>query len=337
MRRDRKPNREILMFQLWFERDLLPQYAHLIEGVAQKLGPASATPERPLADISRAQGIIASARIRYDGALMDQAPSLRVISRTGIGLDNISIPDATARGIAVCNTPDGPTVSTAEHAIALLFAVAKDLDRTGQDLRNGVRKDFFNESRGVELQGLRLGLVGIGRIGSHVAKIAQAIGMRVAAFDPGVSASQAAAKGIERVESLEVLLREADVVSLHAPLSESTRKMINAETLSWMKPTAILINSARGGLIDEPALVAALDEGKLHGAGLDVYEVEPPRPDHPLLSRPNVVCTPHVAGVTGASRDRIWRDAIGQAIAVLRGERIANIVNPEALPKTTRS
>lgn len=323
------------MFRLWFERLLPPQYAGLIEGVAAMLGPASATPENPLAALATAQGVIASARIRYDGAFMDRAPSLRVISRTGIGVDNIVIPDATARGIAVCNTPDAPTVSTAEHAMALLFAVARDIDRGLRELRQGVRKDFFNESRGVELNGLRLGLVGLGRIGSHVAKIAQAIGMTVAAFDPGVSPAQAAAKGVERVDSLEALLRDADVVSLHAPLTESTRRLIDAQALAWMKPGAILINAARGGLVDESALLAALEAGKLRGAGLDVFDVEPPSPDHPLLARDDVICTPHIGGVTGASRGRVWRESIGQALAVLRGERPKNILNPESLPRAT--
>ena len=151
-----------MMLRIWFERSLPPQYARLLEGVAVFAGSATETPQTPLRTLPGSHAIVASSRIRYDGALMDQVPSLCVISRTGIGVDNILIPDATARGIAVCNAPQAPTISTAEHAIALLLAVAKQLTRIGRKLRVGDTKDFFAEHTGLEVNGLRLGLGGTG-------------------------------------------------------------------------------------------------------------------------------------------------------------------------------
>src|SRR5258708_6630413 len=160
---------------------------------------------------------------------------------------------------------------------------------------------------------------GLGRIGGRVAKIASAIGMKVAAYDPYISTERSAELGVELMPSLEDLLRTSDVVSLHLPATTATRHLINAERLAIMKPGAYLINTARGLLVDETALTETLDSGHLGGAGLDVFEKEPPRPDNPLLGRDNVITTPHVAGTNIASLDRMWRDAIAQTILVLQG------------------
>lgn len=319
--------------RIWFERALSPAHARLLEGIAVVLGPASATPETPLIALPGAQAIIASARIRYNGAFMDQVPTLRVISRTGIGIDNISVPDATTRGIAVCNTPDGPTISTAEHAITLMLTVAKQVKRIERALQRGGQTDYFSIYQGLEVYGLRLGLIGIGRIGGRVAKIALALGMSVVAHDPFVSPERAAELGVELSPTLEEVLSTTDIVSLHVPLTAETYRLINAERLALMKPGAILINAARGGLVDEVALLDALNRGHLQGAGLDVFDPEPPSPDHPLLHRDDVVATPHIAGGTGASKDRVWRMAIAQALQVLRGERPPHLVNPEVWPQ----
>ncbi|MSP12163.1 MAG: hydroxyacid dehydrogenase [Chloroflexi bacterium] len=317
------------MFRVWFERAVPPAYTAMLEGVALAIGPASATPASPLMALPEAQAIIAASRIRYDGALMDQAPLLRVISRTGIGFDNIAIADATARGIAVCNAPDGPTISTAEHTITLMLAVAKELKQVEGAMQRREKKDFFNDHNGLELYGLRLGVVGLGRIGSHVAKVALALGMEVVAFDPYISSERALGMGVEMLPTVEELLRTADIVSLHMPLTPATRHLINGARLAQMKTGAILINAARGGLVDETALIEALESGHIRGAGLDVFDPEPPHPDNPLLHRENVVATPHIAGVTTASKDRLWRTAITQALQVLRGARPAHLVNPE--------
>jgi D-3-phosphoglycerate dehydrogenase len=312
-------------------------YAPMLEGFAVAIGPTSADSDQPLAGLADAQAIIAGSRIRYDGALMDQAPGLRVIARSGIGIDNLSLPDATARGVAVCNAPDGPTISTAEHAIALLMAATKFLKRNENNLRDGRKHDFFGENQGLELAGQQLGLVGMGRIGSRVARVARAMDMNVVVYDPYISAERAAELGVTLVPTLEALLSTSDVVSLHSPATPETRHLINARSLARMKPGAFLINTARGALIDESALIQALDSGRLAGAGLDVFDPEPPDLENPLLHRDNVIATPHIASATGAGKDRLWRTAIAQAIQVLRGERPPHLLNPEVWDKRRNS
>ena len=317
-------------FRVWFERPPPPAYARLLDGSAVILGGGSSgeTPD----GIAGAHAIIASSRVQYDGELMDRVPGLRVISRTGIGLDNVSLPDASARRIAVCHVPGGPTISTAEHAIALLLAVAKDVPRATMALRSG-HGDFFNEYQGLELYNRCLGVVGLGQIGRRVAKVGNALEMRVIAFDPIVETEVAEALGVEMQPDLEALLSRADVVSLHAPLTEETTGLIGAARLAQMKPGAILINTARGGLVDEDALAEALRSGRLRGAGLDVFDPEPPDPRHELLQRNDVIATPHIAGATTASKDRLWRTAIAQALQVLRGERPESLANPDVWPQ----
>jgi D-3-phosphoglycerate dehydrogenase len=318
-------------FRMWFEREPPPAYAELLRGSAVIVGSgiSEATAD---GSIAATEAIIASARLQYDGGLMDIVPGLRVISRTGIGLDNISLDEATARGIAVCHVPDGPTISTAEHAVTLLLAVAKELQRACTALRNS-ESDFFNDYQGVELNGLCCGLVGLGQIGQRVAVSARALGMDVVAYDPYVDPEVAASLAVELAPDLERLLARADAVSLHVPLTPETNRIIDARRLALMKPGAILVNTARGGLIDEPALLEALESGHLRGAGLDVFDPEPPQPDNPLLRRSDVVATPHIAGATGASKDRLWRTAIAQALQVLRGERPSSLANPEVWPR----
>lgn len=316
-------------FGLWFERTLPAVFESFLDGSARSVGSASAIPEDPLSALSEAEGIIASAKIRYDGSLMDRAPKLRVISRTGIGYDNVSVPEATQRGIAVCNAPDGPSVSTAEHAITLLLAVAKRIKSAEHNLQRGEKMDFFALNDGLELNGRNLGLIGLGRIGSRVAKVASALGMTVTAYDPYVASTVPGQAAIRLVSSLDALLASADIVSIHIPLTSETRHLIDAERIRKMKRGAILINTARGGIVDEQALLNALQAGHLAGAGLDVFETEPPPPDHPLLRREDVFCTPHIAGATVACKERLWRIAISQALQVLRGEKPAHLVNPE--------
>jgi len=319
------------MFRIWSERAIPPGYYAMLENIAVSLGSASDDPEDPLATLSDAQAVIASTRIQYDAKVMDLNPSLLVISRTGIGTDNIAVSDATDRGIVVCNAPDAPTVSTAEMTITLMLALARDLKSVSRSLEKGERKDFFNDYRGLEINGLHLGLIGLGRIGSRVAQLATALGMRVSGYDPYVSLEYARSLGIELVPTLEALLPGADIISLHVPVNPETHHIINAVSLAQMKPGAILINTARGGLVDEDTLLAALDRGHLRGAGLDVLAQKPgdiPL-DHPLLNRENVIVTPHIASATGTGKDRLWRSAISQALMVLRGERPSNIVNPE--------
>jgi phosphoglycerate dehydrogenase-like enzyme len=259
---------------------------------------------------------------------MDRAPGLKVIARTGIGVDGVDVAAATERGIAVCNTPDGPTISTAEHAVTLMLSAAKNVGTARAALRTGGSDAYFAAHRGIELSGKVLGLVGLGRIGRHVARIARGLGMEVRFFDPFVAASDVPA-GVIRVEALGDLLAGADVVSLHLPLTGSSRGMFGADQFASMKPGAIFINTARGGLVDQDALVATLEAGRLFGAGLDVTSPEPLPSDHPLLHRQDVVVTPHIASATTEGKARMFEIAFREAIAVIEGRRPEHLVNPE--------
>ena len=316
--------------RLWFERAVPSGLEAEVAARVAVLGPPTA--DDPYAGLATASGALASA-YRYDAALMDRAPGLRVIARTGIGYDAVDVAEATRRGIAVCNTPDGPTVSTAEHAVTLILTVAKGVKRSEAELNAGVG-DYYARHRAIELDGKTLGLVGFGRIARRVARACLALGMRVTAFDPYLAA-EAFGQDVARAATLRDLLAAADVVSLHVPLTAESRGLIGAPELESMKPGAILVNSARGGLVDGAALLAALESGHLAGAGLDVTEPEPLPVGHPLLGRADVVVTPHIASATTEARIRIFRAALDQAVAVLEGRRPEHLVNPEVWPSLT--
>lgn len=310
---------------VWFERPIPPELVAEVAGSVTILGPSTA--DDPHAGLAAARAAVAST-LRYDAALMDRAPDLRVIARTGIGYDLVDVAEATRRGIAVCNTPDAPTISTAEFAVTLLLLVAKNVRRAESDLRRGVG-GYYARHTAIELDGKVLGLVGFGRIARRVGRACEALGMRVAAYDPYLP-PEAFPSDVARAESLERLLGEADVVSVHVPLTDATRGMFGREQFGWMKPGAVFVNTARGGLVDGGALIAALDEGRLFGAGLDVTDPEPLPVDHPLLLRDDVVVTPHIASATADARARIFRAAFEQVVDALAGRRPAHLVNPEA-------
>lgn len=265
----------------------------------------------------------------WDAARFDLAPKLKVLARTGIGVDAVDLEEATRRGVLVTNTPEGPTVSTAEHAIALLFAVAKTLPAHQRRLREATG-GYAGVSTAVELDGLTIGLLGFGRIARRTARIAAAVGMEVLAHDPYLAASDLVDGPPVRLVDFDGLLAESHVLSLHAPLTEATTGLFSAPILARCRPGAILINAARGGLVDTDALVEALRSGQLAAAGLDVTEPEPLDPDHPLLAMENVVVTPHIASSTVVGRDRMMRMAIEQALLALDGERPNHLVNEAA-------
>ncbi|MEN3184376.1 MAG: hydroxyacid dehydrogenase [Atribacterota bacterium] len=259
--------------------------------------------ERVFAFLPRAHALLVRSGFKVTKEVIDQAPHLQVICRVGVGLDNIDVEYARSRGIAVYNVPGGNAISVAEHTLALLFALAKDLfwyDRRVREGDWGSRHSY----RASELFGKTLGLVGFGTIGREVARICLSLGMRVLFFDPFVE-DASVLPGAEKVESLSELLMQSDFVSLHVPLSEATRHLIGREELRLMKPTAFLINVARGAVVDEEALYEALKEGWIRGAALDVFAEEPPPKDHPFFSLPNVILTPHVAGLTKESTERV--------------------------------
>ncbi len=324
------------MYNIWFEGNVPAQYQPMFEAVARGIGPGSQVKNDPFHQLAMADAVIAGGR-SYDAAVMDRSPHLLIIARTGIGYEKVDIEAATARSIAVVNTPDAPTVSTAEQAITLMMTVARSIKRVenelGRMLKNGTPKNIWGEYLAFEMNGKQLGLVGLGRIGGHVAGIAKAIGMKVACYDPYISAEHAKRLGVERVDSLEDLLGMSDMVSLHLPLNSETYQMMNAERFAQMKAGAIFINVSRGGHVDEAALTAALDAGRLFGAGLDVTDPEPPLADSPLLNRDNVIITPHIASATVVGRRRLFVHAIEQVLQALRGEQPPHLINPEAWDK----
>ncbi|HWC67155.1 MAG TPA: NAD(P)-dependent oxidoreductase [Acidimicrobiales bacterium] len=307
-------------FLLYVDRDLPPGVVELVAGDCALCGPAAEA-------MATAHGVIAGAS-RWDGARLDQVPNARVLSRSGIGYDSVDVAAATERGIVVCIAPDAPTVSTAEHSVALLLAAAKQLVPNQLRLRAG-SGDYFAANGAVELAGRTLGLVGFGRIASRVHRVAEALDMTVIAHDPFVSADDVAS-GVELVSFAELLGR-ADVISVHAPLTPETYHLFDAEAFAGMRPGVIFVNAARGGLVDQDALLAALESRRVAGAALDVTDPEPLPTDHPLLNRADVIVTPHVASATDAGKLRLYQHAIDNARAVLRGETPSLVVNPEAL------
>ena len=259
----------------------------------------------------------------WDAERFAQFPDLRVVARMGIGYDNIDLEAATAAGVLVCNAPDAPTVSTAEHTIGLLFAITKNLRGLSSRADEGLTGLPSPAPPSLELDGATVGLVGLGRIGARVAVAAQAVGMVVIAHDPMLTESPE--PGVELVDLTDVWAR-ADVVSLHAPAVAATQHLVNAESLAAMRDGVYLVNCARGSLVDQDALVAALDAGKVAGAGLDVSDPEPLPVGHPLLGRADVIVTPHIASSTSAGRRRLFAHAFDAALATLGGEP-ANVVN----------
>jgi phosphoglycerate dehydrogenase-like enzyme len=311
--------------RIWFERPVLPAFVPVVEAACSVCGPTSA--DDRYSGIETAVAAVVGAT-PYDDAVMARAADLVVIARTGIGYDAIDVDAATRHGILICNAPDGPTISTAEHAITLMLAVAKRLGPAVASLRDGTSAGYYAHHEGIELDGKVLGLVGFGRIARRVARTAEALGMAVVVVDPYVAPDTIPAT-IQRVASLDELLPVADVVSIHVPLSDASRGMFGAAQFDAMKPGAVFVNTARGGLVDQDALLAALDRGHLTGAGLDVTTPEPLPADHPLLARDDVVVTPHVASATRDGKARTFRIAFEQAMAAVEGRRPEYLVNPE--------
>jgi len=256
------------------------------------------------------------------------ATRLKVIAVHGVGTNAVAVDAATARGIAVVNTPEVNARSVAEHAIGLTFALTKAIPAADAATRAG-DNGFKYGARLVELAGLTFGIVGFGAIGKATGQLAKALGMRVLAYSRGRPDSDFAEAGFERAPSLSALLAESDVVSLHLPLVAETRGLIGATELRSMKPGAFLINTARGRLVDETALVEALEAGRLGGAGIDVFAVEPLPVTSPLARLPNVVLSPHIAGSTLQALQRMAELSARQVVDVLSGQRPAYPVNPQ--------
>ena len=289
----------------------------------QEEGPLSA--ERLLEVLPGHIAVIA-AMDRYNAEVLTAASDLKIISRWGVGIDNIDIPAATANGIVVTNTPGMVTSSVADMTFALMLSLARGLPAAAERGRRGewvqqIAADFF---------GATLGLIGFGSIGQAVAYRARGFDMRVLAFDPYSNPARAAELGVELTD-LDTILREADYLSLHCNLTEENHHLIGAEQLAAMKPSAFLINTARGGLVDAGALIDALETGQIAGAALDTVDPEPPPPDLAVFSAPNCIITPHNSFYNPTSVRLVNSQTVQNILDVLAGRKTEFVVNPEAM------
>lgn len=322
------------MWQFWTDVAIEPEALARLTATGTVSRPAD-RPDRtdPLAGLDRTDVALVGAGFPGTATTFARARRLQAVVRFGIGHDNLDLAAATAAGIGVVNTPEAPTESTAEFTIALLLAVARRVALADRRMRTGCT-GLGPELQGTDLAGKTLGLVGCGRIGQRVAEIARALRMTVQAFDPHVTAPPA---GVSLCPDLATLLATSDAVSLHVPLLPETRHLLNTRTLALMKPGALLINAARGAIVDEAALHAGLLDGRIGGAGLDVWDPEPPAASQPLLQLDNVVATPHIAAYTAEGRRRSHHAAVEQALMILRGERPPALLNPAVWPPQKRS
>jgi D-3-phosphoglycerate dehydrogenase len=286
------------------------------------------TPDELKEIIGDYDGVAVRSSTRINGAAMDAAlPRLKVIGRAGIGVDTIDVPAASKRGIVVMNTPFGNSITTAEHAIAMLFALAREIPQADQSTQAG--KWEKNRFMGVELAGKTLGLIGCGNIGSIVADRAHGLKMKVAAYDPFLSPERAVELGVDKVE-LDELLRRADFITLHTPLTDQTRGILSREALAKTKPGVRIVNCARGGLIDEAALKDALGGGHVAGAALDVFAEEPAK-ENPLFGTPGLICTPHLGASTTEAQVNVAIQIAEQMSDYLLLGGITNAVNVPSL------
>ncbi|HEX8493758.1 MAG TPA: phosphoglycerate dehydrogenase [Pyrinomonadaceae bacterium] len=285
-------------------------------------------PEDLRAAVRDCEGLVVRSETKVTAELMDEAVRLRAIGRAGVGVDNIDVPAATARGIVVMNAPDGNTITTAEHTLALLVALARRVPQANASLRAGrwERKRFI----GVELQGKTLGVIGLGRIGRTVAARAHSFGMNIIAFDPFVAPEQARDLELE-IAPLDEVFARADFITVHTPLTAETRGIVGAQAFSKMKRGVRIINCARGGLVDERALLAAIKEGIVAGAALDVFEQEPPAADHPLLALEEVIATPHLGASTKEAQEGVAVTVAEQMRDYLLTGALRGAVNVPAL------
>lgn len=308
-----------------------PEGRRLLEGRVRIVEAQDHGPDMLKKLIREAHGVILRTRARISEEILAEAPRLRVIARTGAGVDNIDVKAATERGIYVCHVPDANVVSVAEHVLTLLLALSKQLKTLDSAVRQGnfaIRYKYLP----IELLGKTLGIIGLGKIGREVAKRArEGLGMQVVTFDPYIASHEARDLGAELHSSLKEMLARSDAVTLHVPLTEKTRKLMGADEFQSMKPSAWFINTSRGGLVDEHALAKAVESGTIAGAGLDVFESEPLASNSPLIRLNNVIITPHVAGLTNESAIRMAVGAAEAVLDVLEGRRPPHVFNRKEL------
>jgi D-3-phosphoglycerate dehydrogenase len=281
-----------------------------------------------------ADAVIVRSGTTITAELLEDPGKLRAVVRAGVGVDNIDVAAATRKGIVVMNTPGGNTVSTAEQTLALLLALARNIPAADAHVRQAPAKWDRTRFTGAQLAGKTLGVVGLGRIGREVARRAAGFDMKVVGFDPFLSPDRAAQLGIEAVSSLDQLLPRCDFLTVHVPLTDETRDLVGARELALLPPGARVLNCARGGIVNEPALAEALRSGRLAGAALDVFVQEPPPADHPLLKMPNVVLTPHLGAATVEAQTSVAREAAQLVIDYLTRGVVQFAVNMTAVDRT---
>jgi len=318
-----------------------PDAVALLEKHAQVVRPKDHSRQAYLEALKEVDGMVAR-KVNVGAEEMDRAPRMKIIARHGVGLDSVDLDEATRRGILVTNTPGANRESVAELALSFMLALARRIPQAQKAMANMPKGDIGIFSAllkqysltGIDLEGKSLGIIGTGRIGSTVArKCIAAFDMKVKGYDPYVSSEVMKSFGVERVERLEDMLPKIDFLTVHCPLTEETKGMVGKKELARMKKGAYVVNTARGGIVNEKALLEALNSGHIAAAALDAWEVEPPDPKDPLLNHPQVIGTPHYAGTTEESLYRVGIAAVEEVLRVLRGEPPKYPVNPEVLKK----
>jgi len=304
-----------------------PAGMKVLEGKVELVILADTTVETIKKMVIDVEGIILRTNIKVTREIIEAAPCLKIISRTGAGVDNVDVAAATEKGILVCDTPGVNSNSVAEQTLAILLGLAKQLKIMDKAVGEGNWK-IRNAGKAVDVEGKTLGLIGIGRIGSLVAyKCRLAFNMKVIAYDPYVKQ----AEGIELCSNLDQVFKEADFISIHVPYTKETHHLVNAKLLNLMKPDAFLINTSRGALVDEKALIEVLEEGSIAGAGLDVFEKEPPSPDNPLLRFNNVIVTPHSSALSRECVMKVHITAAQAVVDFVEGRQLKYIYNKKEL------
>ena len=295
-----------------------PEGLQMLDGVADVYVADNQDPNNYLDEMKDADALIVRIA-KCDGHAIENSPNLKVIGRTGVGYDSVDVKTATAHGIPVVITPGANNRSVAEHAVAMMFALSKNLVEAQQEMCKG-NWEIRGAKKAFELEGKTIGILGLGAIGRETAKICEGCGMKVAAYDPFLSKEQVEGYGAVYYENYEDLLKVSDVVSIHVPLTDETKNMISKKQLTEMKKTALIINCSRGGIINETDLVEALKAGEIAGAGTDVFCSEPPKTDDPLLNCPNLIVSPHSAAQTREAVIKMAQMCVKGCLAVAEGK-----------------
>ena len=296
-----------------------PEGLQMLDGVADVYVADNQDPNNYLDEMKDADALIVRIA-KCDGHAIENSPNLKVIGRTGVGYDSVDVKTATSHGIPVVITPGANNRSVAEHAVAMMFALSKNLVEAQQEMCKG-NWEIRGAKKAFELEGKTIGILGLGAIGRETAKICEGCGMKVAAYDPFLSKEQVEGYGAVYYENYEDLLKVSDVVSIHVPLTDETKNMISKKQLTEMKKTALIINCSRGGIINETDLVEALKAGEIAGAGTDVFCSEPPKTDNPLLNCPNLIVSPHSAAQTREAVIKMAQMCVKGCLAVADGKK----------------